>query len=317
VPGGVLQRGKFKPREFFLSKVKSKKAKNLLNRVVSITRRGKAQLFAEAKPIQFFTAAKFREWLDSHVEFNGSTLLDVQVDPPLISIGFDTVPSYRANDLRKIRSFTIYPEGSDIDLTSLYVLFETGPAEILIDNIETAADDEKIALRLHFLGGADAVILADTYCIEENPPLRVRRLPWISETELYLEFPGELPRPEFWIRSLRERGHDVCFRYSWGDERTPEQIPYPDYSGWFLQMRNRLQDHSEGIFFFHVKKEEGVTRFHFDNRDPQLQKVWLDLCKIVATFPRVQVHSGNCEFSGKAWHTFLTTGALPKKLQPK
>ncbi|MCS4162995.1 hypothetical protein [Sphingobacterium sp. BIGb0116] len=51
---------------------------------------------------------------------------------------------------------------------------------------------------------------------------------------------SEVPRPLFWKEKLSKYGHDILFRYYSGEERQPEQVPYPDYQGYYIQLADRI-----------------------------------------------------------------------------
>ncbi|MGJ1435112.1 hypothetical protein [Sphingobacterium siyangense] len=51
---------------------------------------------------------------------------------------------------------------------------------------------------------------------------------------------SEVPRPLFWKEKLSKYGHDILFRYYSGEERQPEQVPYPDYQSYYIQLADRI-----------------------------------------------------------------------------
>jgi hypothetical protein len=155
-------------------------------------------------------------------------------------------------------------------------------------------------------------LLTDSLEIEEQELIKTTFKPWASEREMYLTADlSEIPRPEFWKEKLSKYGHDILFRYYAGDERQPEQVPYPDYQGYYIQLADRIRSTQEGIFLKHLKVESAKLSLSFENKDEELKYVWDDLTSILADFPNAKINSGNCEFSGTKWKKYLADKLLP------
>ncbi|MEC4115062.1 hypothetical protein VSO92_13230 [Myroides pelagicus] len=101
------------------------------------------------------------------------------------------------------------------------------------------------------------------------------------------------------------------FRYHSYDEKSVEQVPYPDYQGYFIQLSNRINFTQEGIFLKSLTVENKKLTLCFENKDDNLKNVWNDLTLILADFPNAQIKSGNCEFNGAEWKKYLTDKLLP------
>jgi hypothetical protein len=122
---------------------------------------------------------------------------------------------------------------------------------------------------------------------------------------------SEIPKPQFWKESLTKYGHTISFRYYCGDEKPPEQVPYPDYQGYYIQLTDRINSTQEGIFLKHLKIENGKLSLSFENKDEELKNIWDDLTLILADLPNAKINSGNCEFSGEKWKKYLADKILP------
>lgn len=153
---------------------------------------------------------------------------------------------------------------------------------------------------------------ANNLIIEEQELIRTAFKPWASEKELFLTADlSEIPKPEFWKKQLANYGHNISFRYYGSEEKTTEQVPYPDYQGYYIQLSNRIEPTKEGIFLKHLKVESGQLHLNFENKDDELKNVWDHLTLILSNLPNAKINSGNCEFNGPQWKQFLLDKILP------
>jgi hypothetical protein len=114
-----------------------------------------------------------------------------------------------------------------------------------------------------------------------------------------------VPLPNFWKLKLKEFGHDIVFRYYGGRPKQPEELPYPDYSAYFIQLADRISCTKYGIYFGYISQKSKGTYFHFKNYDDSLKLVWRDLNLIISSLPDAMISCGNCEFSGEEWEKAL------------
>src|SRR5690606_15612843 len=151
---------------------------------------------------------------------------------------------------------------------------------------------------LDFSTPATIRLVAVSLIIEEQELIKTTFKPWTSETEMYLTANlSKIPRPEFWKEKLSKYGHDILFRYYAGDERQPEQVPYPDYQGYYIQLSHKISSTQEGIFLKHLKVENGRLSLSFENKDEELINVWDDVKAILSDFPKAKMKGGSCEFT--------------------
>ncbi|QKE72021.1 hypothetical protein HPK19_04040 [Arthrobacter citreus] len=158
--------------------------------------------------------------------------------------------------------------------------------------------------------------IVQIYCkelwVEEPRYIRSITKPWVSENELYAKVPNlEIPKPLTWIEQLEAKGFSVSWRYGGSEIKLPEQVPYPDYSGWFIQETNKIQNTQFGIFIRHLQPEYNGFGISFEKHYGAEKDLWITLTQVIAEFPDVEIHTGNCRLTGKQWINYLNSGELP------
>jgi hypothetical protein len=248
------------------------------------------------------------KWLSDNFYFEDGHLLAIKENPLEIIVGYNVKANYKANSERHILPFRIIP-------FKIYEwTFDKDMINVGDDNYIECINVIEVenGICLEFSTPATFRLVADSLEIKEQELIKTTFKPWVSESEMYLttDLSG-IPRPEFWKEKLSKFGHDILFRYYAGDERQPEQVPYPDYQGYFIQLADRINSTQEGIFLKHLKVENGKLSLSFENKDKELKNVWDDLTLILADFPNSKINSGNCEFTGKKWKQYLADKLLP------
>ncbi len=256
------------------------------------------------------TIHKFNEldkWLSDNFYFEDGHVLSIKENPLEIVVGYNVKANYKANSERHILSFKIIPS-KIIEWTFDKELISLGDDNYL-GCIETSEVESGICLE--FSTPATIRLVAGSLVIEEQELIKTTFKPWVSETEIYLTTDlYEIPKPEFWREKLSKYGHDILFRNFGGDKRQPEQVPYPDYQGYYIQLADRINSTEEGIFLKHLKAENGKLSLSFENKDKGLKNVWNDLTIVLSDFPNAKINSGNCEFTGTEWKQYLTGKVL-------
>jgi hypothetical protein len=247
------------------------------------------------------------KWLSDNFYFEDGHVLTIKENPLQIIVGYNVKANYKANSERHILPFKIIPSKIN-EWTFDKEIINTGD-DNYIECIEAIEVENGICLE--FSTPATFRLITDSLIIEEQELIKTTFKPWASETEMYLTTDlSEIPRPEFWIERLSKYRHNILFRYYAGDERQPEQVPYPDYQGYYIQLADRIKSTQEGIFLKHLKVENGKLSLSFENKDKELKDVWDDLTFILADFPNAKINSGNCEFTGAKWKQYLTDKVL-------
>ncbi len=248
------------------------------------------------------------KWLSDNFYYEDGHVLTIKEHPLEIIVGYNVKANYKANSERHILPYKIIP--SKIHEWT----FDKEVANIGDDNYIECIEASEVenGICLEFTTPATIQFVADSFVIEEQELIITKFRPWASETEMYLTTDlSEIPRPEFWKEKLSKNGHDILFRYYAGDERQPDQVPYPDYQGYYIQLADRISSTQEGIFLRLLKVENGNLSLSFENKDEELKAVWDDLTSILADFPNAKINSGNCEFTGAKWKQYLTDKVLP------
>jgi hypothetical protein len=138
--------------------------------------------------------------------------------------------------------------------------------------------------------------------------------PWVSKRETFFESNLDMiPSPADWINWLREEGLDVVWRFGGSEAQPLDKVPYPDYSGWFLQLRERISQSEFGVFIRHLALKNGILRLGIQMYDPDSLQLWYAVNKTLSKLPQTTVRSGNCTFSGQEWNTCLVDGSMPTR----
>lgn len=255
-----------------------------------------------------YTFNDLDEWLSDNFYFEDGHILSIKENPLEIIIGYNVKASYKANSERHILSFKIIPS------KIMEWIYDKDVVNIGADNYIEYIEASKIENRLclDFFTPTLIRLVTDSFIIKEQELIKTIFKPWVSETDFFMiaDFP-EIPRLEFWKEKLSKYGHKILFRYYAGEKRYPNQVPYPDYQGYYIQLEDRISSTQEGIFLKSINIENGKLSLNFTNKDEELKNVWNDLTIILSDFPNAKINSGNCEFTGAEWKNFLANKVLP------
>jgi len=139
--------------------------------------------------------------------------------------------------------------------------------------------------------------------------------PWVSEREVFIHTKDMIiPEPIEWIKWLLELGFDVSWRYCYGEAKDVEKVPYPNYSGWFIQETYKIPETQFGIFFMHIGFNNNKTSLHLIKYEDTCEKLWDAVIKIFAIKSNVEILSGNCRFNGKQWLEYLDSKSIPDNM---
>ncbi|MFG6094194.1 hypothetical protein SPB21_03040 [Leptothoe sp. ISB3NOV94-8A] len=141
--------------------------------------------------------------------------------------------------------------------------------------------------------------------ILQHPDRKEIVQPWFSSTDFsaYAVL-QKLPTPEDWMNHFHEQGWDVVWRYYHSNEQALDRVPN-DYTGWFLQLRSRLDENPQGLFFKHCQLEGEKFSLSLYNDAPAIQRLWVEAGKYVANFPKVSVWCGNTIMNQTEWLAHL------------
>jgi hypothetical protein len=254
------------------------------------------------------THKDLNEWLSENNNFEDGHVLAINENPLEIIVGYNIVANYKANSKREILSFKLTP--SKVTEWTFDENYSKPSDSNYIEGIDAIENDKGICLE--FVASGIYRLTAESITIEEQEVIKTIFRPWVSETGFSVTTDlTEIPRPNYWKERLKEFGHNILFRYYAGEVRQPEEVPYPDYQGYYIQLADRISSTQEGIFLNHITKDRGKVRFSFTNKDDVLKTVWEDLTRILADFQNAQISCGNCEFNGTEWKQYLLDKQLP------
>lgn len=248
------------------------------------------------------TYDKLNQWLEENDYFEDGHILRIEDHPLAITVGYTIKGNYKANTEKHIRSFTIAPNKILQWNDSLYDLV---PSDVgVIESIEPLEVESGIGLQ--FFMPTLATLVAESFNISEPEIIKTTFKPWVNTEHVFATAPmDEIPKPIFWKQKLQEKGYDIVFRYYAGESKQIEQIPYPDYTGYFIQLADKVGDTQEGILIEYLSIENHEVSISFKKMDENLAHVWMNLTAILADIPKVKINCGNCEFTGDEWKQFL------------
>jgi hypothetical protein len=254
------------------------------------------------------TLPELEKWLSENNYFENGYILEIENTPLSITFGYIVSGTYEANTERHVQAFKLEPS-KVIEWT--YDESQFAPSSnYCIEGID--AIDSPSGFGLSFVHAGSFSLVTDRLKISGPTIIRNTFKPWTSDKDVYAVAEiGNVPLPQFWLEKLKEKGHDLFYRYIYGEIKPVEQIPYPDYSGYYLQQLDRIKDNPGGIFISHLKQKNEFLTVAFENQDKCLADQWRDLTRIIANFNNVIIHSGNCKFSGPGCEQFLKDGILP------
>lgn len=137
-------------------------------------------------------------------------------------------------------------------------------------------------------------------------------LPELSDRRVSIEVPSlNLPTPKQWVSWFEAADLSVAWRMIHDAARDPGEVPQFDYSGWFLQEADRINDTSSGLMISSCHPTESGFRVNIDFWKDQVNPeklLWITLARVVADLPESRVVCGNCNLSGTDWYQSLENG---------
>lgn len=236
-------------------------------------------------------------------EINSEFTSDNKPSQVNIKIGYQIAGDYRAGSPRTIREFTIKASGIKL-WTYDKAFFDS---DHCMEGIELLDD----CLGIQFDIPEIVTLICEELVVNGPFDIESTTKPWVSDTEFITTIPDmSVPLPQKWISWLQEEGFKVSWRFAGSDAKSPDEVSFPDYSGWFIQKTEKIDTTDYGIFFFHVEDKDGKLYLHIENRDTDAD-LWLVMTKVLARMPGVTISCGNCTFSGEQWMKYLADGMYP------
>lgn len=271
----------------------------------------------EGNILELHTAKQLEQWLednnwlhDAHI-FKIMPLSRYNNTPEKVSliIRYQVKGSYEAGTPKIDNQFTLI--ATKVRRWTFNQETKYNPDHCVSD-IEVFNDNKSMGLRFDI---PDQVELScDEITIIGPEIIKSVTKPWTSKTKLHVELPS-LPKPIDWINWLAQFGLDVSWRYGYGEAKLPEKLPYPNYSGWFLQETDKMNSTDFGVLFDFVGVREQKSHISLSKYDKSAESLWIQINKILANQDKVIIKSGNCTFDGYEWKEFLEKCSLPKRYQ--
>jgi hypothetical protein len=184
----------------------------------------------------------------------------------------------------------------------------SGPDEFVPNNccqrLELMVVEQGVGFTLDVPG--ELRIVCARLHVTQHPDREELVEPWLSAREFSATVVSHpLPTPGEWVQWFQAKGLDVVLRYIYGEAREPNQVPATDYTGWFLQLRSRLDQHPEGLFFAHCTAQPNGFSVHLVNYDEAVPELLVVAGRYMASFPDVTVSCGNTTLSREEWLAYL------------
>ncbi len=210
----------------------------------------------EMNKIRITTCEQLEEWLENNNWLDHSVFLDVQPPfkpkNPKSSEGMIRLKVWVSGDIEPGSKRTWHK----------YIFRATGVTQWLIYDEKDWSPDGSLSDELEILEECSGVGFSARFsreiivCCDE---LEIERLqdetdtvePWLSCNDYSVTVAGRnLPTPQEWVTWFKTENIDVAWRCIYGNAKQAELIPVQDYSGWFLQVIDRIKHNDEGLFSF-------------------------------------------------------------------
>ena len=252
------------------------------------------------------TRTEFDRWLTEHHGFEDGRLLSLTPLPRreqsflpstvTFELAYQVEGNYKANSTRASRVFRLHASG-----IHEYHLSEGGSLspEHWSEGIELLESGSPIAFRVD--APATLTLCCARVLVEELPRLVETVKPWISDHDVYVKVSSAtMPSPAEWVKLFERYGQCVAWHVYRGEPGLVPEVPQSDYTGWFLQAPEALDEKHQGLFFFYCKPEGVDFVVHLQNHGASTL-LWRAAMVILGQFPDAEVHCGNCEFHSSEW----------------
>lgn len=255
---------------------------------------------------------KLQIWLDQNDWFEDGYISRIDFDSGNIEItlGLQTSGSYVAGEQMTTKEFMLKPN-SIKTWTFDKSKFTPGNDSCIV---AVKLTDERFGLIF------ETPYIFEFTCdsIEISEPIITETItkPWISDKEFFVTANANtLPKPQYWVESLKEKGFDVGFRYYCGELKHIVDVPYPDYSGFFIQQVDRISKTEKGILFKSLVQDKDKIRLSIELDDNDIDSIWKSMQKIISTWKGLKIDCGNVTFKENEWNLYLEKNLLPDKIE--
>ena len=254
---------------------------------------------------------KLEEWLDQNYWFEDGFISEINDSKNGLEIvvGYQTVGTYVAGEKQELKEFSLKPNGL---MNWTYKKEQFSPTkEYCINGIDLT---EK-GIGLKFDTESVFELTCESIEISEPKITQTYTKPWISNREIYITTTEkEIPTVNYWIEKLGEYGFKIGFRYFASELIQSEKVPYPDYSGYFIQTLNKISETQKGLFFKFIGLKNGELRIGIENGDEN-KELFKTIQSIVSDWTNTTINSGNVKFTGEEFNEFLENGKYPGRIE--
>jgi hypothetical protein len=259
------------------------------------------------------TRKQFEDWLTDNAFFAHARVMSLSPTPKrdpsnvpsavTIELAYQIEGNYKAHSKRLSRVFRV--RATNI---AQYSLSADGviSSEHWSEGIEPIDSESPVAFELDAPGHLS--MHCSEISVEELPNLTESVPPWLSNREVFAKAPTTLmPTPAQWQISFNALDQDVVWHTYRSEPKETAKVPNTNYEGWFLQVRRELDEAHQGIFFFSCRPEEHGFRVAIQNQGAS-KSLWQSAMRVLSEFDGVEIHCGNCEFSGPDFFREWTIG---------
>lgn len=254
---------------------------------------------------------KLEEWLDQNYWFEDGFISEINDSEHGLEIvvGYQTVGTYVAGEKQELKEFCLKPNG---------ITNWTYKKDLFIPTKESCIngiDLTKKGIGLKFDTGSLFEVACESIEISEPRITQTFTKPWISNREFFITANSkEVPTPDYWIEQFEKNGIETGFRYFASELIQSEKVPYPDYSGYFIQTLNKISETQKGLFIKFIGLENGELRIGIENGNEN-KELFKTIQSIVSDWKNTTINSGNVEFTGKEFKEFLENGKYPERIE--
>ncbi len=255
---------------------------------------------------------KLKSWLDQNYWFEDGFISKIEQDSNvlIITVGFQTKGTYVAGEPMTIKEFDLKPKG-----ISNWTFSDSGfkPGyDLCIEGLDLVEND----FGIRFETPNVFELTCESIDVSEPRKIETFTKPWISEREIFVSANMDsIPKPDFWLNSFKQYSANIGLRVFGDIIKEMDKIPYPDYSGFFIQRLDRIKESDKGIFIKSITQKGNDLNISFELNDAELKTEWNILFKIISNLNGLKVNCGNVTFNQNEWIDFITTDKLPIDLE--
>ena len=219
-----------------------------------------------------------------------------------LSFRMQIAGGYAAGDLRRVRCLRL--RANNVSEYSISEAAGFAPGHCC-EGAEAIDVQGKIGVT--FDAPAKVRLVCETIDVEQNETEEVVE-PYYSDRDFYaVASEGTLPSPSEWLRWYESHGLAVVWRYYASEEVPSEKVPQQNYSGWFLQLRDLLNEDPQGLFFFSGRQNAQGFVLQISNYSSSQTwaagrpNLWKFAADYIASLPAVTLRCGNATLTPDEW----------------